>query len=185
MSPVISKRAVNCLAGIVDAARHAGVINPVTAGRMLVELERAGKTKKFVAASRRRARAKKEDRQAEWAGVRAQVIRRSAGICENPDCLADAQEVDHMFGGGGRRKSLESVFTCWNLCSNCHRQKTNNKPNAAYWLVVFISHCATQGAECGDFDHETPAGYAHAASIAKARLSSLEAQGRVPAQKTP
>lgn len=45
----------------------------------------------------------------------------------------------------GRGKSEESEDTVWLLCRTCHRNKTDNKPDAGRWLRWFLEHCARHG----------------------------------------
>ncbi len=80
------------------------------------------------------------------AKLRAAVKDRAECRCEA--CgrwLGDGGEIDHFWG---RAKVKESVENCWLLCGAdtldwrpCHRQKTDNHPSAAYWVLVFQGHC--------------------------------------------
>lgn len=73
------------------------------------------------------------------------VATRAAGMCE---CGCDralgdvlsfyaAPEMDHFWG----RARAESVETCWMLRAECHRDKTNNRPDRREWLGRFAQHC--------------------------------------------
>lgn len=88
-------------------------------------------------------RAKKKD---ELAEIRMEVWARSDGRCES--CRQPfrtygygAGELDHFFGGSGRRLEKQSVFNCWRLCRPCHQQKTENRPSRWWWVKQFQSHC--------------------------------------------
>lgn len=77
------------------------------------------------------------------AEVRLAVMERANGSCEycRADSLLSDLELDHMFG----QARSESLETCWALCRYCHREKTNNRPDAEFWLREFITHCGTFG----------------------------------------
>jgi hypothetical protein len=96
--------------------------------------------------------------------VYATVATRANGRCE---CGCKQRvppgELDHMFG----RKVEETEFVCWMLHPACHFRKTNSKPTAAYWLLVFMKHC---GRHVGD-------GYVKAALEAEKKLAWLRAKG--------
>jgi nucleoside 2-deoxyribosyltransferase len=136
-------------------------------------LDAALKPKRSTQASKPRREANAKARKEEWAAIREAVLKRADGKCESPGCgfeLGMLQqphplEVDHFFGGTGRRRALQSVETCWALCRRCHRLKTANEPSAAYWLEDFIPHCARYG-------YSTPK------AMALGRLSGLQLQGR-------
>lgn len=53
-------------------------------------------------------------------------------------------EMDHVFGRGKGRPP-QSVETCWILRTDCHREKTNNRPDAAAWFRKFMAHCDRHG----------------------------------------
>jgi 5-methylcytosine-specific restriction endonuclease McrA len=77
------------------------------------------------------------------AKVRAAVVRRSGGFCEN--CLAFVGEdghADHFFG---RAKAEETEANVWILCVACDHMKTLNKPNARVWLNRFTVHASLHG----------------------------------------
>lgn len=119
----------------------------------------------------------------EWAQIRAEVLKRAAGKCEHCDIGTPMfSEADHFLGGSGRRLSLQSVYTVWNLDPMCHWEKTNSRPNAAFWLKSFIAHCERYSHASDRWAPGNADGYRHAASIAQARLDSLTIQGRAVAR---
>jgi len=79
--------------------------------------------------------------------VRAAVLRRaldSGALCEcgcGEDLATFGGEVDHFFG----KARDESAESCWVLTRDCHYQKTNNIPSAAWWLKSFIRHQRKHG----------------------------------------
>jgi hypothetical protein len=89
------------------------------------------------------------DRAIASARLRKQVEKRAAGNCE---CCGEAftsfdpPEWDHFFGRGKGRPE-ETVATTWMLRRSCHREKTANRPDAAYWLERFITHAVLHGHE--------------------------------------
>jgi hypothetical protein len=71
--------------------------------------------------------------------IRREVIKRDTGCCS---CGIDpGTELDH-FWGRGREESVES---CWMLCTDCHRAKTDNDPKRIDWLWWFKAHCDFHG----------------------------------------
>lgn len=87
--------------------------------------------------------------------IRAAVCRRAEGSCEHCGVWVGLNgelggELDHA-GGRGKGREKESAENCWLLCGGprfpegCHFRKTNNKPDAAYWLTSFIRHCGKFG----------------------------------------
>lgn len=91
-------------------------------------------------------RAKKASKRGETAAIREACEKRAEGFCEcgcgipltGPGRRA---ELDHFFG----RRVPQSVRTCWLLTYQCHWEKTDNSPSAAYWLRRFIAHCGKHG----------------------------------------
>jgi 5-methylcytosine-specific restriction endonuclease McrA len=80
--------------------------------------------------------------------IRTAVMQRAQGRCEGCGrvCSVFDLQMDHFFGGSGRRRQQQSVETCWalgRLC--CHPDKTDNKPNAAHWRAKWREHCRTHG----------------------------------------
>ena len=83
----------------------------------------------------------------ETRAIRAAVWGRSDGHCEcgcgvflgDP---SDRGELDHF---RGRAKASQAVDNCWRLATDCHRNKTNNLPDAAHWLERYIEHCERHG----------------------------------------
>lgn len=68
--------------------------------------------------------------------IRAAVMERAGGRCEHCGWAFqpfNPGELDHFFG----RARAESVETCWALCRDCHREKTQNDPSAVHWLESF------------------------------------------------
>jgi len=151
----------------------------VTAEALLKEVRHALETKKSVRAHRVRTVAKRKTRKEEMAELREQVALRADGMCEA--CAvrgleAVGTEMDHFFGGSGRRRALQSRFTCWLLCSGHHIEKTKGLPSVEHWLVRFMDHCNAKAADVED--HLFAKGYCDAAEMAQARLDSLTLQGR-------
>lgn len=75
--------------------------------------------------------------------VRAAVITRANGKCEH--CgkpLNGRGELDHFFG---RAKAPETLENCWFLALDCGRAKTDNRPDAASWLLAFMRHALHYG----------------------------------------
>ncbi len=83
----------------------------------------------------------------ERATIRAQVEARAAGSCEacGVSLFGIYGEVDEFFGGSGRRRQMMSAKTCWLLHAACHRDKTENLPNAGHWIRLFAAHCRKHG----------------------------------------
>jgi hypothetical protein len=98
-------------------------------------------------ATRRKLRQPKEEKRAAkraaTSAVREAVLERAQGTCEcgcgEPFTfgISGLATMDH-FEGKARSESLE---TCWALRWACHNRKTNNYPDAAFWLESFIAHC--------------------------------------------
>ncbi len=80
---------------------------------------------------------------------------------------ASRAELDHMFGRGKGRLP-QSVETCWILRADCHREKTNSRPDAATWWRKFMDHCRSHG-------------YAKMADKAHDRMMFVEARASLPA----
>lgn len=79
--------------------------------------------------------------------IRRQVLERAGGACEVPGCYIifstlNPGELDHFHGRG---KAKQSVENCWQICRGDHRNKTNNRPSAAWWLERFIAHAERHG----------------------------------------
>ena len=79
--------------------------------------------------------------------IRIAVMKRAAGTCEALDCQQRTLELqlDHWLGGGGRRRQMESVETCWALCAKDHAARTCNIPSASHWNALFRAHCKKYG----------------------------------------
>lgn len=91
--------------------------------------------------------------------IREAVFRRARYQCEN-DCGCKAAHMDHFFG----RRIPQSEANCWALCVQCDRDRTDNRPAAAYWCRAFVEHCERHG-------------YTAEAERAGARLLVLKAKG--------
>lgn len=88
--------------------------------------------------------AKKESAKVRRALVRAACMSRAGDRCECcgvPGTALAPLEMDHFLG----RARSESVGTCWMLCRQCHRDKTENRPSANHWRVVFSLHQNNNG----------------------------------------
>lgn len=136
--------------------------------RLLEALERTLKPRRGAAPARKRREAKKKTQRDAMASIRDAVLGRATDMDRQPNCeacryMAVPLEVDHFFGGSGRRRELQSVETCWALCCHCHGRKTMNWPSAAYWLEKFIGHCERLG-------------YSDPAEVAQIRLDAIRIQ---------
>jgi hypothetical protein len=89
------------------------------------------------------------DAKVDRATLRAFVIARARGRCENRRCRADLVltgcVMDHWLGGSGRRSQQEKMETVWMLCLRCNQERTDNRPSAAYWNKVHAEHCKEYG----------------------------------------
>lgn len=160
MSPAISRRAAEQL---LRAIRRDGSMYLMASQREWIgaELERALRRKSVLKPLKKKSGAKRQQTSA----IRGEVWARSCGKCEAcGDALADG-ELDHFFGRG---KAPQSVRNCWRLCSGCHRAKTLNRPDSAYWLRRFNAHCLAHG-------------YAGEVRLALNRLAFVEARSSLPA----
>ena len=100
-------------------------------------------------AARRRA-VKDETRKEEMQQLRSAVVERAGDDCEAcqlPFREENPGELDHWFGGSGRRLMAQSFETCWLVHHSCHSDRTNNRPDAAYWIRRFTAHCRRHGYE--------------------------------------
>jgi len=133
----------------------------------------------------------KEEKRDETSVIRAACYERAAGVCEcgcgrpaHHDAAAlridwNAQaELDHFFGRG---KVKQSVETCWILRADCHREKTNNRPDALVWLQKFIGHCQKHLTRNAGTDPAAYSGYRQAAISARNRLRFVETRAALPA----
>lgn len=122
------------------------------------ELRRALQSKLKKSLGLKRKPAKKRSKKEETAAIRREVMTRANGYCEH--CGKDAMDLhmDHFFG---RVRVKQSARNCWALCRSCHRSKTDNKPNATYWLWNFAAHAWKRG-------------YPEEASMAERRAEALE-----------
>ena len=138
MSPVLSRRSAEALLAYLpaylpkDASRLAGPL-----ARAIAELEAALRKRK--PSPSRKAKAAKRSR----AMVTPESLRRQLGHRANLVCecgcgrhFNGTQTVDHFFG----RARAESLETCWLIRSDCHQDKSENRPSAAYWLERFRAH---------------------------------------------
>lgn len=105
-----------------------------------------------VSLKEKRAEKKRKHRE-ETGSIRAVVIERAGGHCEadaragyfdQHDCVGGL-ELDHFYGGSGRRRQQQGRETCWVLCRRHHRMKTNNDPSLAHWDSIFAAHCRYHG----------------------------------------
>jgi hypothetical protein len=116
-----------------------------------------------VSSQRKKTAAKRRTRKAETSAIYEEVAKRAGGKCEA--CRGgfsafaysvNRPELDHFYGRG---RSAD-VASCWMLCATCHHHKTNNRPDAGYWLRTFFSHCIAHG-------------YSAEAEKARARLEGI------------
>lgn len=158
----ISRRAA---LAILEALRPADLIVPseiIEATRARAELEKALQPKRSVLARRKRTRAKKDEKNAETAAIRAHVMLRAGGKCEcgcGSAITGATAHMDHFFS----RRERQTVRNCWALHSCCDAAKTLNTPNRGVWLQKFIGHCVVHG-----YDVE--------AEMARARFASYQAK---------
>jgi hypothetical protein len=144
-----------------EFARRPGQPHP-----RLAELEAAIAKASRASATRAQLRkpkqAKRKAKREATRDVRAAVLKRAGGDCENCGWggLAAQLELDHFEG----KARSESVETCWLLCRVCHRLKTNNQPSTTNWLDVFAFHCRKHG-------------YSEAEARARKRLAFVQARG--------
>lgn len=77
------------------------------------------------------------------ADVRAAVLARANGNCEccGISLVTFGGQLDHFEG----RKVAETVENCWMLSVDCHYQKTQNIPSAAWWAGRFLKHQRKHG----------------------------------------
>lgn len=143
-------------------------------GGMLAKLDAALALPRAVKAAKPRKAAKAKAHREEMASIREQVLARAGDFCEGCGLSHTELQVDHFFGGNGRRRALQSRFTCWALCSQCHHLKTTNQPDAAAWLAEFVRHCELRAHACTD--EEDRWGYLDARNMARNRLASLQLQ---------
>lgn len=133
------KTARACVSVLRDSGQYA----------LAEELLRAMEPKRSVKAAKVRKTAKKRTKKEETAEIREALLARAGGVCE---CGCGEQlegssfhwraEMDHFFP---KARTRQTVKTCWLVAAHCHRMKTANDPDAAYWLEKFASHCETYG----------------------------------------
>lgn len=158
----ISLKTAKHLVDILGRSDHSGDVAAVR------ELRASMAPKKFVKAAKARKATKKASKRDETAAIREAVMKRADNHCEcgcgylfkgsNWLSYANEAELDHFFPKG---RTKQTVKTCWALTRACHRLKTDNKPDAAFWLRRFICHAE---------NHD----YAAEARLARGRLESLE-----------
>lgn len=73
--------------------------------------------------------------------IASAVLARAESCCEVCGSTWFGIELDHAEG----RKVPDSVDTIWALCRDCHYQKTNSIPSAAWWLKKWAEHCQKHG----------------------------------------
>lgn len=155
---------------------HEHGVRPDGLARLLAEIDRCLAPSRAVKAARLKRAEKKATERSEIRSIYLAVAERSGGACEC-GCRRYATvllplELEHMLGGIGRRRTLQSKYTCWQLRRDCHQAKSANNPSAAAWLGRFIQHCDQYALETGDD------GYLAAKHICQARLDALRIQGR-------
>lgn len=95
------------------------------------------------------ARARREEKRAahrdEMAEIRAAVMKRAGGACEQCEQPCARLELDHWLSGSGRRRPEQSVASTWALCGVCHHARTKSIPDAEWWNRAFAAHCAKHG----------------------------------------
>lgn len=127
----ISLKTARYLVGVLGLSNHSGDQSAVR------ELRRAMEPKRSVKLAKVRKTAKRATKKEETAAIREAVMARADGRCEDCGSSGCPLELDHAFGRGHVQQTERN---CWALCGPCHREKTNNRPNAAYWLKRFTLH---------------------------------------------
>ncbi len=84
--------------------------------------------------------------------LRATVFGRAMGCCESCNRPMMDGHLDHFFG---RAKADGTPENCWALCMHCDHEKTNNRPSAGHWHLVFARRCARWFAE-GRLEYQQP-----------------------------
>jgi 5-methylcytosine-specific restriction endonuclease McrA len=153
MSPAIHRRRLHFIDRVLSDVQESGSFEAYLA----TDIEAARKEIRIALKSgaevRRMTREKNvkkaQTQRAEMFEIRRRVWERSCGACENPDCRLPlpvmAGELDHQFGGSGRRRAEQRVETCWRLCEPDHRAKTDNDPDAETWARRFAKHARSYG----------------------------------------
>lgn len=139
---------------------------------------------------------RKESRREETAAIREACLQRANGVCEcgcGRAVIADPAfanldnkaELEHPFSKGKGARLPQSVETCWILRADCHRERTNNRPDAATWWRKFIAHCIKRFEE--RFEESVAAGTAAdtnysgvALGEARKRLAFVEVRAALP-----
>lgn len=104
------------------------------------ELSKALEVKPTDRAARKARTAKRLSHNEETAVIRAAVIARAKGRCEcgcGRHILTGTGQMDHY---AGRVRQRQSIEWCWWLSRECHRAKTDNKPDAMTWHFAFLKH---------------------------------------------
>jgi len=130
---------------IPEALLRKVIDNPGQAARLRAFLPSAKKAE--VRKAKRDFRKKKTAAKVDAMTVlRAAVWERSGGKCEacGLPLVAERGELDHFFGGIGRRTEQQCVANCWRIDGACHRQKTANDPTREWWLQKFLIHLNRQ-----------------------------------------
>lgn len=147
--PSLSKGALLELREFIVDGRHGiNVVTPVEdrlLGFIDAALDRGVRGKRL---RRGRREEKAETRKDARAEIRARVVERADGYCEAcrlPFTPANPGELDEFLGGFGRRQQMMAVETSWLIHATCHREKTDNRPNARTWICLFLVHCSKWG----------------------------------------
>lgn len=118
---------------------------PERAALAAIRAELARLERKPRSSAAKKTEKKRRDRAVETSDIYAQVEARAQGRCEAclaPFSKADPQHLDHWRGRGKARQTVENT---WMLHKTCHRNKTDNRPDALTWLEKFIAHCTRHG----------------------------------------
>jgi hypothetical protein len=111
--------------------------------RAMAELSRQLAPRPKSSAAKRTEKRRRTKRE-ETSAIYEQVAKRAGWWCENCNRTLDALnpgEMDHQLG----RRVPQSIENCWMLCRTCHRAKTENRPDAEYWLRAIASHAHRHG----------------------------------------
>jgi hypothetical protein len=119
-------------------------------GTQFPDVERAAEEirkalNKPTSSARKKTQARKRTRRAETKSIREAVAARANGFCECGCGRVTRWAVGHLDHFFGRGKTPQSVENCWWLAPECDRAKTENVPNAAHWLQLFIKRCDRHG----------------------------------------
>ena len=149
--PALSKGMLRDIKAILVCVHEGeGTVQASTVYEAMEAINRALTPKRSLAPAAKRRASKAETRKEEMQQLRSAVVERAGDDCEAcqlPFREENPGELDHWFGGSGRRLVAQSFETCWLIHHSCHSDRTNNRPDAAYWIRRFTAHCRRHGYE--------------------------------------